>query len=186
MWANKTTTGRKNIRTVMGPQRGSSCCYSRNASLDGREIPPATHSSAETPLTMVWVCTHLLRSQLSCGNSSGTATRRRAKSFNKRSSCVNRACMWERVGMCIFKYTKTPTSRSLNTGRMIFKERRKMCWFPLQLDRLLQIGQLIQEQLRKMWSTVVSNFRVVLILVWPVRGPVLGEVLGTLWRSNRL
>lgn len=61
-----------------------------------------------------------------------------------------------------------------------------MCWFPLELDHLLQIEQLIQEELWKMWSIMASNFRVVLILGWHVRGPVPGEVFCAFLRSNHL
>lgn len=65
---------------------------------------------------------------------------------------------WGRV----FLNAKTPTSRRLNTGCMIFKgRRRKACWFSAESDHLLQIGWLIQEELRKMWFAVGSKFRVV-------------------------
>lgn len=63
--------------------------------------PPCT--AQQTPPTVVWVCTHLLCHQLFCNSLSGIATRLRVGSFNKWSSCTNRACMWERMGMGIFK-----------------------------------------------------------------------------------
>lgn len=84
---------------------------------------------------------------------------------------------WGRV----FLNVKTPTSCSLNMGCMISRRRRKMCWFPLELEHLLQSGQLIQVELRKTWTRVVSSFRMAFISGWPAKGPVSGEVLGTLW-----
>jgi len=146
--------------------------------------PPCT--AQQTPPTMAWVCAHLLRRQLSCNNSSGTATRLRARSFNKWSSCTSRACMWERMGTCIFKRKNSHQLQFWTRAVWSSREGEKMCWFPLELDHLLQTGQLIWEELWKMWSIEVHNFRVVLVLGWPVRGPVPGQVFCASWTSNRL
>ena len=104
------------------------------------------------PSTTVWVCAHLLR------HSSPAVIRLQQPLasewgvlINDRHAQAMHVC--ERGWGHVFLNTKTPTSRSLNTGCMIFKRRRKMCWFHLELDHLLQAVWLTQEELWKMWST---------------------------------
>lgn len=136
------TAGRESTGTATGPQRGSSCRCSKKWE-PGRERKPTRQAQ---------LCRHLQRRRGYALTSSVTSPPARARLEQPLASEPGALINDHRaqaVPVCergwgrVFLNAKTPTSRGLNTGCMILGGRRKMCWFPLESDHLLQTGLLI-------------------------------------------